>query len=177
MTTWIGVTKDGRFAIELREYALQALERYCSEGGCFETGGILIGCYSDDLSLAIVHEATPPPCDSKGDRSWFVRGVRGLRELLTDRWRAKHRTFYVGEWHFHPTSRVEPSSDDFAQMLEISRVREYNCKEPLLLILATGEHEGRRIFRVFVCPDEHAPLEFRSVEAWQGMAVEVADGS
>lgn len=32
-------------------------------------------------------------------------------------------------------------------MLEISRAREYDCKEPLLLILGAGKLAGRRIFR------------------------------
>lgn len=79
--------------------------------------------------------------------------------MLGKRWRASERTFYIGEWHFHPANHVEPSGDDFAQMLAISRAREYDCREPLLLILGAGKHEGRRIFRAFVCPAEHAPLE------------------
>lgn len=159
MKTWRGRTKDGTFAMELPSAVIGALERYCRDAGSVETGGILIGRYSDDLALASVREATAPPTDSKRGHSWFVRGVSGLREMLGKRWRAKERTFYIGEWHFHPASQVEPSGDDFAQMLEISKAREYDCKEPLLLILGAGKHEGHRIFRAFVCPAEEEPLE------------------
>lgn len=159
MKTWKGRTENGTFAVELQASVLGALDRYCRDAGSVETGGILIGRYSDDLAIAIVREATPPPTDSKRGRSWFVRGVNGLREMLGKRWQAKERTFYVGEWHFHPASHVEPSGDDFSQMLEIGRAREYDCKEPLLLILGAGKLEGRRIFRAFVCPAQGAPLE------------------
>ena len=159
MKTWRGRTNDGTFALELHASVLETLDRYCHEAGAAETGGVLIGRYSDDLALAIVREATPPPTDSKRGRSWFVRGVSGLSEMLGERWRAKERTFYIGEWHFHPASHVEPSGDDFAQMIQISRAREYDCKEPLLLILGASKHEGHRIFRAFICQAEDAPME------------------
>lgn len=159
MKTWRGQTEGGTFAVEIQAPVLGALERYCLDAGSVETGGILIGSYSNDLALAIVREATPPPTDSKRGHSWFVRGVSGLSEMLGNRWRAKERTFYIGEWHFHPANHVEPSGADFAQMFEIGRAREYNCKEPLLVILGATKHEGQRIFRAFVCPSEDAPKE------------------
>jgi integrative and conjugative element protein (TIGR02256 family) len=159
MRTWRGKTEDGTFAVELQATVFGALDRYCRDAGSVETGGILIGRYSDDFALAIVREATPPPMDSKRGRSWFVRGMSGLREMLGRRWRNNERTFYIGEWHFHPANHVEPSGDDFAQMIEISRAREYDCKEPLLLILGASKHEGQRIFRAFVCQADDAPME------------------
>ena len=39
--------------------------------------------------------------------------------MLQARWRAKERTFYIGEWHFHPVNHVEPSSEDFGQIIKI----------------------------------------------------------
>jgi hypothetical protein len=164
MMTWKGKTVDGTFAVVFHSFALSALDRYCRDAGSSETGGILVGRYSDDLSLASVREATPPPTDSKRGRSWFVRGVNGLRELLGKRWQGNERTFYVGEWHFHPASHVEPSDDDFAQMLKIGQSKEYNCKEPLLLILGAGKRDGQRVFRAFVCPAEDAPMELHDAK-------------
>ncbi|WP_437999684.1 Mov34/MPN/PAD-1 family protein [Sorangium sp. So ce185] len=161
MTDWRAQTVDGSYAVLLQAPVLRDLDRFCSEAGASETGGILIGRYSDDLAVAVVREATPPPADSRRGRSWFVRGVSGLRDMLGRRWRAKERTYYVGEWHFHPVQTVEPSTEDFAQMLEIARGREYDCKAPLLLILGAGSHEGARALRAFVCPAGCAPLELR----------------
>lgn len=159
MTSWKGKTENGIFAVELHSSVLDALERYCRDSGSLETGGILIGSYSPDFTLALVREATPPPPDSERGSSRFVRGVSGLSEMLGKRWRAKERSFYIGEWHFHPTGHVDPSGDDVAQMIEISTAREYNCKEPLLLILGASHCEGQRIFRAFVCHAVYAPME------------------
>ena len=159
MMAWRGKTVDGKFAAEIQASVLKELDRQCREAGSSETGGILVGRYSDDLSLAIVREATPPPTDSRKARFWFVRGVHGLRDLLRERWRADERTFYIGEWHLHPVNYVEPSGDDFLQMLQIKRAKEYDCKEPLLLILGAGECKGQRMLRLFVFPSNEAPLE------------------
>lgn len=164
MTPWKGRTRSGAFAVEFPSSVLTTLDRYCGEAGTVETGGILIGRHSSDLSVALVREATPPPSDSRRGRSWFVRGVRGLREMLRDNWQRKERTFYLGEWHFHPASRVEPSHDDFAQMVQIAQAREYDCREPLLLILGARRQKGRRIFRAFVCNGGGIPLEFHNAE-------------
>jgi len=161
MKTWSGKTEDGTFAVEFHSSVLSILDRYCRDAGSSETGGILVGRYSEDLSMAFVREATPPPTDSRRGYAWFVRGVNGLREMLNKRWRATERTYYIGEWHFHPATHVEPSSDDFEQMIKISRAREYECKEPLLLILGTRKQEGQRIFRAFVFQAEHTPLKLK----------------
>ena len=159
MKDWIGKTVDGTFAVQFQAPLLHALDRLCDEAGASETGGILIGRYSDDLSLAIVREATAPPSDSRRGRSWFVRGVNGLRELLGKKWRAKERIHYVGEWHFHPVGCVEPSGDDYKQMREISLSKQYDCKEPLLLIFGTGREQEQRSFRAFVGAANSMPLE------------------
>ena len=163
MTDWSGRTNDGTFAVQFPATVLRALDRHCRDAGASETGGILIGHYSEDLAVAIVREATPPPPDSRRGRSWFVRGVNGLRDMLGRRWRAKERTHYLGEWHVHPVAHVEPSGDDCAQMVEISHAKEYDCKEPLLLILGSGQRQGQRTFRVFVCPAGGAPSELVSL--------------
>ena len=159
MTDWRGQTTDSTFGVQLRESVLRDLDRLCREANGSETGGILVGYYSDSLSVAIVEEATPPPSDSSRGRSWFERGVNGLRGMLNRRWQSTKRTHYVGEWHFHPANHIEPSGDDFDRMREISNARAYDCKEPLLLIVGARHREALRSFRVFVCPAGRTPLE------------------
>lgn len=165
MKVWRGQTEDGAFAVELPATVLRELDCYCRDAGSVETGGILMGRHSDDLLLAIVCEGTPPPTDSKRGRSWFVRGVNGLSQMLSKRWKADDRTFYLGEWHFHPANHVEPSGDDFTQMIEISRAREYDCKEPLLLILCANVRDGQRVLRMYVCPAGREPMELCWIQA------------
>lgn len=163
MNSWRGQAPNGRFKLEISASALDMLDVYCRGAGSLETGGILLGRYSDDLSLAIVIEVTPPPNDSRRGRSWFVRGVKGLRDLLTSRWRARERSFYIGEWHFHPVDHVEPSDDDFVQMAAIGDDSRYQCREPILIILGMGSMGAQRVFRAFVCPRSCAPLELHRI--------------
>lgn len=136
----------------------------CRDVGSVETGGILVGRYSLDLKLAIVREATPPPSDSRRGRTWFNRGVAGLREMLAQRWRAKDRTHYLGEWHFHPVPSVVPSADDFLQMVQIAHNSEYQCREPLLVIVGAKKIESDRAVRAFVCPTSKSPMELIAIE-------------
>ena len=124
--------------MEILPCALRALDRLCRKAGVLETGGILIGRYSSDLKRAIVTDATQQPPESRAGRWWFVRGAVGLGELLRKRWNARHRTHYLGEWHFHPSSTINPSEEDIAQMIEISRAKDYECREPLLIIMGAG---------------------------------------
>lgn len=160
MNTLTARTSDGTYGVTIDADSMKEIDRLCSAAGDVETGGILIGQYTTDRSTALVLEATPPPTDSERGRSWFVRGVAGLRELLRRRWHSKTPRYYVGEWHFHPAAAVEPSSDDLDQMVRIADTREYSCKEPVLLILGRPAGErGTRPVRVFVFPVGEPPME------------------
>ena len=160
MTMWSGRTSDGTYGLLLEEPAFRDLDRMCIAAGDIETGGVLVGRYSADLGTATVLEATAPPSDSRQGPSWFDRGVAGLREILRRRWRSKARTYYVGEWHFHPASHVVPSADDFTQMGQIAHADEYDCREPLLVIFgAARDSNGQRAVRAFVCPAGCSPME------------------
>ena len=159
MNNWEGWTLDGAYGLRIQASVLRELNRMCLDAGSAETGGILVGRYSLDLMVAVVREATPPPSDSRRGRTWFNRGVAGLREMLAQRWRAKDRTHYLGEWHFHPVPIVVPSADDFSQMVQIAHAAEYKCREPLLIIVGSHEREGPRAVRAFVCPVSTSPME------------------
>jgi hypothetical protein len=76
---WKGQTADSSFAVELQASVLRTLDCYCRKAGSSETGGILIGRYSDDPSPAIVLEATPPP-SSLSWADWQEKAAPGRRE-------------------------------------------------------------------------------------------------
>jgi len=147
-------TADGEFALLIEAMAWEQVERLCVVAGDHETGGILIGRYTPDRTTAVVSEVTPAPDYSRCGRWTFIRGVAGLRELLRRRWHGAGRTYYLGEWHYHPAEVVEPSSDDTAQMVQIANAGNYESREPIMVIV--GRHVGdqdRRHVRVFVFPD------------------------
>ena len=153
-------TKDGVFGIVIDDVTISQIDRLCMAAGDVETGGIIIGRYSDDRSTAIIVEATSAPTDSRGGRLSFVRGVKGLGGLLRTRWRSKERTYYLGEWHFHPATVIEPSTQDFREMAQIAAAVNYRCKEPILMIFAKRLNVGDPPpVRAFVCPVGREPLE------------------
>jgi integrative and conjugative element protein (TIGR02256 family) len=152
--------KNGEYLLEITPNAWQSLEAECSKAYEMETGGILIGYYSDDRLTAVITEATSPPKDSTFGNYWFVRGVAGLKTLLTRRWKnVVHRTYYLGEWHYHPADHVTPSDDDFRQMVVIGKSANYQCREPIMLIIGQKYNEMRPI-RAYVYPYGRQSYEY-----------------
>lgn len=125
-----------------------------------ETGGVLIGRYAEDGRVAYVEMASSPPGDSSAGLDWFERGRNGLAELLREHWNLPQRRFYVGEWHFHPIGRAEPSPQDRQQMVQIARDPNYHCEQPLLLI-ASPSTLRHRTARVFVTNEMRELREFQ----------------
>lgn len=152
-------TASGEYALIVQYEAWSSIEKECKNAHDRETGGILIGFYTEDMSTAVVTEASGPPSDSRRSHSWFWRGVAGLKNLLIRRWSLKQRTYYIGEWHYHPIFRIELSGDDLAQMRSISRDSNYHCREPIMIIVGK-ECSGGRPIRAFLFPQGEAHLEF-----------------
>jgi len=159
MTTWSGRTRDGTYGLLIEEKVLRTLDHMCRDAGTVETGGVLVGRYSDDLAVAIVREATPPPLDSRRGASWFRRGVAGLRDELRRRWASNERSYYLGEWHYHPAVHLEPSQTDIGQMIEIRDDRNYHCAAPVMLIFGQSSDGGECSIRAFVFPRSCAYAE------------------
>lgn len=120
-----------------------------------ETGGILIGRYSADLTVATVVQVTRPPRDSRSGPTWFTRGTYGLNRLLERAWR--DGLHYLGEWHYHPEGLPEPSATDRAQMSAITCEAKMQCATPVLLILGDAD-AGRQIAAYVHIDNELFPL-------------------
>lgn len=156
-------SEDRRFGLRVDAEHLQRLLAFCREAGSRETGGILLGIYSEPHDMAVVTEVSGPPPDSARGRTWFRRGVQGLQDRINVLWKDK-RHFYLGEWHFHPGAAPNPSPDDIAQMREIAASPRYTCPEPDLLIIG-GDPLGGWVPRAFVFPRGTPPVELLREEA------------
>lgn len=157
-------SRDTRFAVRIPGPQVKSLLKFAREAGRRETGGILVGYYSTKLDCAHVTEVSAPPSDSKAGGWSFERGVRGLAKQLSTLWNASTRTYYLGEWHFHPYASPEASGDDRRQMRAISVNDDYRCPEPLLLILG-GDPNSAWDARAYVFPVTQAgPSELRRVD-------------
>lgn len=144
---------DGLFGLALEQRHILQLIDWCTDSGEQETGGILIGRYSELLDLATVTQVTGPPPDSHRGRTFFERGTRGLQRLLSQVWHRK-RGYYLGEWHFHPSGDGTPSHTDQEAMETIARSASFNCPEPLLIIVSMRP-DAEPSIRVFVYPAGH----------------------
>jgi Prokaryotic homologs of the JAB domain len=127
------VAEDRSIALSISEKILRTIIEECRVSNRLETGGILIGRYTDLLDRAIVDEATRPPRDSKHARTTFARGIAGLKELLRRRWRSQRH--YLGEWHFHPNASSTPSPKDILQMVAFALDKSYQCTRPVLIVI------------------------------------------
>lgn len=142
-------SKDNSFGLRMSRTNLEEILKYCEKSSLDETGGILIGSYTKALDCAVIETVTGPPSDSKYGRTWFRRGVRGLRKLLEKYW--KRNRFYIGEWHFHPGGKPFPSGTDQNQLKVISKSKDYDCTAPILVIIG-GKLPSEWNIRTYVFP-------------------------
>jgi integrative and conjugative element protein (TIGR02256 family) len=133
-------SEDGEFTVRIRPGAWKALTAMWRASSHHETGGILVGRYTEGHRTAVLERATGPSTDGRAGATWFVRGVRGLQELLDTLWRGGGG-YYLGEWHSHPGASPDPSGQDVAQMRTIAGSQRYQCPEPILLILGGSPGE------------------------------------
>ena len=98
-----------------------------------ETGGIIVGRYSDVANVFHVVGTMPAPPDSKFSRDEFVLGTEGLRPMLEDLIEGSGGALYaLGTWHNHLVPSG-PSGRDVrtAALLSISQYF------PLLMLIHT----------------------------------------
>ncbi len=139
-------TKDGRFSVVIEDSLLEYMCELCAESTPLETGGILIGSYTEGGNTASVTRVEGPPSDSKRKRNRFYRGTDGLQDLIEALW--KSGEYYLGEWHCHPGGLSEPSRSDLKQMKAISEDREAHRPEPILVVISEASCVAVRVFPI-----------------------------
>jgi integrative and conjugative element protein (TIGR02256 family) len=125
---------DRKFGLILPETNVSLLLELCAQSKPNETGGILVGYYTTAHDCAVVTAVSRAPSDSRHGRTHFFRGVRGLQRWIDYLWSRKHR-YYLGEWHFHPGGSPHPSVTDTEQMKMFAASPDYQCPEPILVII------------------------------------------
>lgn len=106
-----------------------------------ETGGTLVGHYSEDFREAFVTAALEaniaarkqrarfyrPPDDEDGQLARIYEESRGL-------------THYLGEWHTHPEAAPTPSPTDLSTLGGLARSRSVATDTPFMVILGGTFH-------------------------------------
>jgi integrative and conjugative element protein (TIGR02256 family) len=134
MTTLEFWAENRRFGLRIGEQQTRSLLTKCESADGDETGGVLVGAYTDNFRCAVVDHVSGAPKDSSAGPNWFLRGTRGLQQMLDRFWKGG-QGHYLGEWHFHPNASPQMSNVDADAITRISRSAWYNCPEPILLII------------------------------------------
>lgn len=149
---------DTNLKIELPIEQLELLHSLCDESNPYETGGIIIGKYSDDGSTALISEIINAPDDSIKKKTYFKRGINGLQKKLDSIW---GKSYYLGEWHYHPNSSPAPSRSDIEQMISLSNNIKLHCPEPILIVI--GGNKNNWLLNIIVIANDKV-LYFQKAE-------------
>ena len=152
-------SRDCRFGLRIPGELLDQLLEGCAKAAPTETGGVLVGKYSEDSRMAEVTAVSQRPANSGGARTSFVRGVKGLLAWLWHLW-VRRGGYYLGEWHSHPHASPVPSDTDTRTMWDIAKSMKARCPEPILLVIG-GEEAVGWTYRaeVFIRDDGRVVLE------------------
>lgn len=142
-------TPDQKYGCQLSDITIQRMLSLCQQSKAAETGGVLVGYYNEDYSCAVVTEVSSAPTDSRSGPTWFQRGIVGIQFWLNNLWKQRQPQYYLGEWHFHPGGTPQPSRTDINQMKKVASSKQYQCPEPLLIIIG-GTPPDNWSMRVFV---------------------------
>jgi integrative and conjugative element protein (TIGR02256 family) len=156
-------SQDGRLCIEILLHAQQIITEEVAKHHPYETGGILIGKYDENLKLAAVYTATKANNSSIHRFMSFERSPRGIGEEIK---RAQEKIssdlHYIGEWHTHPDNRAIPSCSDLQQMQVFAKNRQLGIKSPLLLIVG-GSLKTGLIWGFSLHRHRKKPLYFKEI--------------
>lgn len=142
-------TPDYKYGCQFSDLIIQRMLSLCHQSKHTETGGVLVGYYNETYSHAIITAVSSAPVDSQSGPTWFQRGIVGMQLWLNNLWKQKQPQYYLGEWHFHPGGTPQPSQTDISQMEKIALSKQYQCPEPLLIIIG-GTPPTNWSMRVFV---------------------------
>lgn len=127
------ISADNSFAVCLPVNVLEKMHHECEKSLPNETGGILIGNYSDDLKVAHITKMVGKSRNSVRHCSSFIREGKDYLPILNRFW--EKNQYYLGEWHYHPLSSSIPSPVDIATMFQLSLDKYLCCPEPILIII------------------------------------------
>ena len=122
------VRVPGEVLASMREMAASAKPR--------ETGGTLVGHYSEDLREASVTRALEANIGARKQRLRFYRPSDDVDEQLARIYQESGGlTHYLGEWHTHPDATPTPSSTDLSTLRGLAKSRSVATDTPFMIIL------------------------------------------
>jgi integrative and conjugative element protein (TIGR02256 family) len=116
---------------------LEELLTLADEKFPLETGGVVIGYVSEDLSQVIVRSVVGPGPEAVHSPVAFVPDGDYHQEQVAELYTASGRTdTYLGDWHSHPHGSAVLSWRDRRTLRSIQRSREARTPKPIMLVVA-----------------------------------------
>lgn len=125
--------------------AAEALADHADEKLPLETGGTLLGYWSDGDEV-LIQDVTGPGPNAVHERHRFVPDHEWQRETIAERYDASGRiTTYLGDWHTHPAGGCTPSERDVRTARAIRQEPAARAPRPMMLILGGGTDGWRHV--------------------------------
>ncbi len=124
---------DMSYGVKISLKNIRYMHELCMNALPNETGGILVGYYSDDCAWAKITKIIGPPAGSTHRPRFFLRNSGSLLKMLESLWQKNQ--YYIGEWHYHPFSSPLPSTTDLQTMHNLSVDKKLHCPEPIMIII------------------------------------------
>lgn len=101
-----------------------------------ETGGLLVGYWSESGSEVVVVDATAPGPAAREESNSFTPDYDHDLQVIARRYADSNRRHtYLGDWHSHPTSTAYLSPDDLDALRRIGRDERARAAQPLMIVL------------------------------------------
>lgn len=104
-----------------------------------ETGGMLIGYWSDDTRDAVIVDTIAPGPAAIHARAAFVSDGEWQQQRLEEIYRHSGRIHtYLGDWHSHPHGEAAPSPRDRHTARVVAAEQHARAPHPITLIVAAS---------------------------------------
>jgi integrative and conjugative element protein (TIGR02256 family) len=129
--------------VQLPDDLLNTMKTLAYEAMPNETGGTLVGYYSEDRRVAFVTQVLVAKTGARRERSGFFRPPDSvddqLKKVLKE---SKSRTYFLGDWHSHPIGKPSPSSVDLGTLRGLARSPSVATDTPIMIIVG-GDFDSR----------------------------------
>lgn len=130
--------------------ALLQVSEEIDRSDSLETGGVLIGYWSQDLKhVVIVHSVGPGPLAVHSRDSFLPDGNFHEKEIARLYDESGRTCTYLGDWHTHPIGGTELSRWDRRTLQVIARSPEARARTPIMAIIDTEEQWKLRIWALY----------------------------
>lgn len=123
-------------AVHIPGEVLAAMRRMAASSKPRETGGTLVGHYSEDRREAFVTCALEAKTGARKQRTRFYRPPDDVDGQLARIYQESGGlTHYLGEWHTHPGGAPAPSPTDLSTLRSLAKSRSVATDTPFMVIL------------------------------------------